>query len=317
MQQNKIAVLFPGQGSQYLGMGKDFLEADSEAGQIMEMAEQVSGLPIKRLCLEGPLEELTRAANLQPALTTVNLMCWQAVAKAGIVPDFFVGHSLGEYSALYASGVLSQEDTLKLVFERGRLSDREGSRNPVGMQALLGLTLDEVEKILFQLSTDGIVTVANHNTETQIVISGEPEVLAEVGEIVEERGGKAITLNVSIANHSPLIAGAVPDFEDVLKGIEFSLPTIPILFNVTATEETEPDIIRSIMTKQIVSRVRWFEIVNYLTAKGVNIFIEVGPKTVLSGLLKKILPKELGCRRFQIDNPESLVKCKKEIEILV
>ena len=313
MQQNKIAILFPGQGSQYLGMGKDFLEADSEAVRLMDLAEQVSGLPIKRLCLAGPLEELTRAANLQPALTSVNLMCWQAVAKAGIAADFFVGHSLGEYSALCAAGVLSLEDTLQLVSERGRLSDREGRRNPGGMQAILGLTLDEVEKILFQISTDGIVTVANHNTETQIVISGESEVLAEVEKNVEERGGRAITLNVSIANHSPLIAGAVTEFEETLNSMEFAPPVTPVLFNVTAAEESDPDVIRSIMARQIVSRVRWFEIVNNLIAKGVNIFIEVGPKTVLKGLLKKIAPKSSKIKSFQVDTPATLAKCVDEI----
>lgn len=309
MQDKKIAVLFPGQGSQYLGMGQGFLEADSEAGQLMEMAEQASGLPIRRLCLEGPMEELTQAVNLQPAVTTMNLICWQAVAKAGIVPDYFAGHSLGEYSALCAAGVLTQEDVLKLVSERGRLSDREGKRNPGGMQAILGLSLDEVEKVLFQLSTEGIVTVANHNTEKQIVISGEPKVLDEVGEIVDEKGGRAITLNVSIANHSPLIAGAVPEFEDVLNGMPFASPATPVLFNVTAAEEANPDVIRSIMAKQIVSRVRWFEIINNLVDKGVNVFIEVGPKTVLKGLLKKIVPKSSGIKTYQVDTPETLSKC--------
>jgi len=316
MHKNKIAVLFPGQGSQYLGMGKDFLEADSDAAQLMDLAEQVSSLPIRRLCLEGPMEELTQAANLQPVLTTVNLMCWQAVARGGIVPDYFAGHSLGEYSALYATGVLSKEDTLKLVSERGRLSDREGMRNPGGMQAILGLSLDEVEKVLFRLSAGGIVTVANHNTEMQIVISGEKEVLAEVEEVVAEKGGRAIMLNVSIANHSPLIAGAVPEFEEILKSIPFATPTTPMLFNVTADEETNPDVIRSVMTKQIVSRVRWFEIINNLLAKGVNIFIEVGPNTVLKGLLKKIVPKSSGIRSFQVDTPEKLAKCVDEIESL-
>jgi [acyl-carrier-protein] S-malonyltransferase len=298
-------------------MGKAFLEADSDSVRLMDLAEQVCSLPIKRLCLEGPMEELTQAANLQPVLTTVNLICWQAVAKAGIVPDYFAGHSLGEYSGLCAAGVLSKEDTLKLVAERGRLSYREGTRNPGGMQAILGLTLDEVEKVLFRLSSDGIVTVANHNTEMQIVISGEKEVLAEVEEVVAEKGGRAITLNVSIANHSPLIAGAVPEFEETLNSMEFTSPTTPVLFNVTADEETDPDVIRSIMTKQIVSRVRWFEIINNLMARGVNIFIEVGPNTVLKGLLKKIVPKSSGIRSFQVDTPESLDKCRQEIEALV
>jgi len=316
MQHNKIAILFPGQGSQYLGMGEAFLEADSDAEQLMELAESVSSSPIKKLCLEGPMEDLTQAVNLQPALTTANLICWQAVEKAGIVADYFAGHSLGEYSALCAAGVLSKEDTLRLVTERGKLSDREGTKNPGGMQAILGLTLDEVEKILFGLSSDGVAIVANHNTETQIVISGENEALQEVDGIVADRGGRAITLNVSVANHSPLIAGAVPDFEKVLNSISFSPPVKPVLFNVTGVEETDPDEIRTIMSRQIVSRVRWFEIINNLMDKGVNIFIEVGPKTILKGLLKKIVPRSAGVKTFQVDTPETLAKCVDGIAAL-
>jgi len=309
MPDNKIAVLFPGQGSQFIGMGREFLQADPEADKLMDLAESISAAPLRRLCLEGPMEELTRAIHLQPALTAVNLICWQAVKKAGIEADYFAGHSLGEYSALYAADVLGIEDTLKLVSERGRLSDREGMKNPGGMQAVLGLTLEMVEEILQDLPGDGIVTVANHNTELQVVISGEKEALHEVEELVEERGGRAITLNVSIANHSPLIAGAVPDFANVLKETMFSPPAVPVLFNVTATAETEPDVIRAIMARQIVSRVRWFETINSLVARGVNTFIEVGPKKVLTGLTKKIVSKSSGRNLYQVDTPATLAKC--------
>jgi len=309
MQESKIAVLFPGQGSQFIGMGKEFLESDPEAGTLMDLADSISSAPLRKLCLEGPMEELTKAVYLQPALTVANLICWQALKKAGLRPDYFAGHSLGEYSALCASGVLEVEDTLKLVTERGKLSEREGQKNPGGMQAILGLTLEEVEEILATFPENSKVTIANHNCEKQIVISGYHETLAVVDGIVSEKGGKAITLNVSVANHSPLVAGAIPDFEKIMADISFQTPETPVLYNVTAAEEKEPVIIRSIMSRQIASRVRWFEIINSLVDKGVTHFIEVGPKKVLSGLNKKNVPKSSGCRTYQFDSPESLDRC--------
>ncbi|MBW2466459.1 MAG: ACP S-malonyltransferase [Deltaproteobacteria bacterium] len=309
MQEKSIAVLFPGQGSQFIGMGREFMESDQEAGKLMDLADSISSAPLRKLCLEGPMEELTKAIYLQPALTAVNLICWQAVKKAGIRPVCFAGHSLGEYSALCAAGVLGIEDTLKLVAERGRLSEREGRKNPGGMQAVLGLILEEVEELIDTLPESSKVTVANHNSEKQIVISGDHETLSGMEELVSEKGGKAITLNVSVANHSPLVAGAIPDFEKIMAGIPFQTPETPVLFNVTAAEETEPDVIRSIMSRQIASRVRWLEIINSLVDRGVTDFIEVGPKKVLSGLMKKIVPKSTGYRTFQVDSPETLAKC--------
>ena len=314
MQKKAIAVLFPGQGSQYIGMGKEFLAIDREAEALMRRAELISAAPLCKLCLEGPMEELTKAIYLQPALTAINLICWQAVQKAGIRADYFAGHSLGEYSALCAAGVLGVEDTLKLVAERGRLSEREGQKNPGGLQAVLGLTLDEVEEILSGFPESAQATVANHNSEKQIVISGYHETLAKVDTVVNERGGKAITLNVSVANHSPLVVGAIPDFEKIMAQIPFSPPQTPVLFNVTAAEEKDPAAIRAIMSRQIASRVRWFEIINSLLQKGVDTFIEVGPRTVLTGLLKKIVPKSLGCRMLQVDSPDTLAKCRENLQ---
>jgi len=309
MEDKSIAVIFPGQGSQFIGMGREFLESDPAAGVFMDLADSISSAPLRKLCLEGPMEELTKAIYLQPALTAVNLICWQAVKNAGVCPDYFAGHSLGEYSALCASGVLEAEDTLKLVAERGRLSEREGQKNPGGMQAVLGLTLEEVEEVLATLPEGSRVTIANHNSEKQIVVSGDHKTLAALEEIISDAGGKAITLNVSVANHSPLVAGAIPDFERIMADISFQTPATPVLFNVTAGEEKEPAAIRAIMSRQIASRVRWFEIIHALADKGVTDFIEVGPRKVLSGLMKKIMPRSSGCRAYQVDSPESLARC--------
>jgi [acyl-carrier-protein] S-malonyltransferase len=309
MKNKSIAVILPGQGSQFIGMGKEFMESEPGAAKLMDMADSISSAPLRKLCLEGPMEELTKAVYLQPALTAVNLICWQAVKNAGICPDYFAGHSLGEYSALCASGVLKTEDTLKLVSERGRLSEREGQKNPGGMQAVLGMTLEEIQEVLATLPESSRATIANHNSEKQIVVSGDHATLAALEEMISDKGGKAITLNVSVANHSPLVAGAIPDFERIMADIPFSPPATPVLFNVTAAEEKEPTVIREIMSRQIASRVRWFEIIHSLADKGVTEFIEVGPKKVLSGLMKKNLPKSSGCRYYQVESPESLARC--------
>ena len=306
--QKKTAVLFPGQGSQFVGMGKDFLESSSEARDLMAKAESISGFPLERLCLEGPMEELTQTINLQPAITVMNLICWQAMTRAGIRPDYIAGHSLGEYSSLCAAGVLSADDTLALVTERGKLMEREANRNPGGMRAVLGLTLSEVLKGLAGVSGKGVVTAANHNSEKQIVLSGDEAALDAAAEKMEDQGGRVISLKVSGAWHSALVEGAVPDFTAAMRQVAFRAPEIPLLFNVTGEEERGPDAIRSIMARQIASMVKWHDIINTFMAQEVRVFIEVGPKTVLTGLLKKILPKEYECSLFQVDTPEKIEK---------
>ncbi len=314
MGDKKIAVLFPGQGSQYVGMGKEFIESDKDAQALMQMAESVSGYPLKKLCLEGPMEKLTQTANLQPAVTIINLICWQAAQKAGLKADFFAGHSLGEYSALCGAGVLSSEDTMKLVTERGRLMEREAKKNPGSMHAVLGLELDEVQDILGGLKGGEPITAANYNSEKQIVVSGETAMLDEMSPAVAEKGGKAIPLPVSGAWHSPLVQDAVPDFVAMMETISFKQPATPLYFNVTGKQEKEPSSIKEIMAKQIAAMVRWVDIVKELMANDVNVFIEVCHKKVLSGLLKKIVPSDYQCTNLQFDTPESLEKCLKEIK---
>jgi [acyl-carrier-protein] S-malonyltransferase len=302
----KTALLFPGQGSQFIGMGREFIEGDDEAKAVMDMAESVSGRPLGRICLEGPLEELTQSENLQPSLTAVNLICWQAFSKQSMKADFLAGHSLGEYSALCAAGVISTEDTLRLVTERGRLMGREGAANPGGMCAIVGLSLPQVEEIINGLASPGELSIGNHNSEKQVVISGTREKLKAASEIAVGRGAKAIALNVSIANHSPLMAGAVPDFEQFLEKTAFNKPALPVFFNATSGTEDDPGAIRSIMARQIVSTVRWYDIITGLIERGTTTFIEVGPKKVLSGLMRKILPRGGEHQCFQVDNPDSL-----------
>jgi [acyl-carrier-protein] S-malonyltransferase len=308
----KIAVLFPGQGSQFLGMGREFIDSDTDCAAIMEMAASVCEFPLEQLCQEGPIEELTRAVHLQPAITVTNLICYQGLKKAWgdtLSAACFAGHSLGEYSALCAAGILTVEDTIRLVIKRGALMEREGQSNPGGMRAVLGKTIEEVETIIADCSDAGIVTAANHNTELQIVISGSIPGLDAVEKVASENGARVIPLAVSVANHSPLVANAVPDFAAFMDEVPFKAPARPVYFNVSAGLEQDTGKIKDMMASQIASRVRWFEIISTMIDEGVDTFIEVGPKTVLKGMMRKIAPKGYKYQALQFDTPEGLAKC--------
>ena len=312
----KLGVLFPGQGSQFVGMGREFIDNLPECEAIMATAEAVCDFPLRRLCLDGPLEELTRAAVLQPAITVTNLMCLQALRlrlPQDLPVSCWAGHSLGEFSALCAAGVISVEDAVRLVERRGFFMEREGRMHPGGMRAVLGCAIDEVEAAVAGYRGGGTVTVANYNTPRQIVVAGSEEALDEVCAVLAEQGARVIALNVSVANHSPLVAGAVPDFAAFLETVTFNRPRRPVYCNVTARPLEEPAAIKEIMARQIISRVRWYESIIAMIDDGVDTFVEVGPKNVLKGMMRKIVPKGRQITALQFDSPEGLAECLRTI----
>ena len=310
----KTAFLFPGQGSQAVGMGLDLYQEYDVVRELFDMAEEISKIKISALCFKGPMEDLTQTVNLQPAVTAVNLACLTAIEKEGIRPDICAGHSLGEYSAMSASEIVSREDTFRLVFKRGQLMHREATRNKGAMNAIIGLSIDEVIEIVEQVKKEGVVAIANHNAEKQIVITGSPDPVEKASSMAAAHGAKAIPLKVSGAWHSDLIKGAYDEFKAFIESIRFNTPQTPLVFNVTADVENEPGDIKAIMVRQLCSPVKWYDAMCKLVKEHIEIFVEVGPGKVLTGLLKKILPKDYPCRIFNVNNMKSLEQFLKEIE---
>ncbi len=283
--------MFPGQGSQYVGMGKAAYDASLAAKRVFQIAEEITGIALKRLCFEGPLEELTRTINLQPALTAVNLAVFEALREKGFEAEIFCGHSLGEYSALYASGVISLEDTFRLVLKRGELMEEAATQRPGEMYAIIGLARERLAEIVSESQKYGIVALANHNSPVQIVITGEKEATSRAASLAKEAGAKKVVkLKVSGAYHSPLMTEAAQKFQKFLEKIPFKRPSKHFFSNVSASREEDPVRIKDLMGKQMESPVRWVEEIENIFAFGGREFIEVGPKNVLAGLVKKILP---------------------------
>jgi [acyl-carrier-protein] S-malonyltransferase len=302
------AFLFPGQGSQYVGMAQDFYQSDPKARELFHLAEETTGLSLRRLIFHGPTEELTETVNLQPAITVVNLCIYQALQQAGITPRAVCGHSLGEYSALCAAGVLSAADTLAAVRERGRLMHREAQKYPGAMVAVIGLTSEKLTGLVHPLTKEGPISLANFNTREQTVVSGSPELVAKAGNLAKAEGARVVPLKVSGAWHSPLMEGATADFTASLEKLTFKAPQLPIYLNATAAPETNAEHLRQLMSGQLTSPVRWAELIINLKDAGVDTWVEVGPKNVLTGLVRKILPEEPKERFFNVENREGLEK---------
>jgi [acyl-carrier-protein] S-malonyltransferase len=289
----KVAWVFPGQGSQTVGMGKALYEDYLPVRDLFERADEVLGRPISRLCFEGPAEELQQTANAQPALLVTEIAHLEALrlryAGELSAPEFVAGHSLGEYSALVAAGAMAFEDGLLLVAERGRLMQAAGneSEGPSGMSAVLGLPAEEVEVICLETGVD----LANLNGPDQVVISGPLDALEVAGALAKERGAKRVVpLQVSAAFHSRWMQPMAREFGLAIAETRIVNPRVPVVANVTARPVSDHREVRRLLEEQTYSSVHWVESVRYMEAAGVSTFIEIGPGRVLSGLARRIAP---------------------------
>jgi [acyl-carrier-protein] S-malonyltransferase len=286
------AFLFPGQGSQYVGMGQDLYEAYPEARAIFDQADDILGLALLELCFNGPEERLSDTINTQPAIFATSVALLRALTSNKLpVPGFVAGHSLGEYSALLAAGAMDFVSGLQLVRERGRLMKEAGQRSPGGMAAVLGLETEVVDQVCRQAreETGGVIQVANYNSPGQIVISGDFRTRDVAVELAQAEGAKKVVpLAVSIAAHSPLMRCIADEFRQAVEAVEFRSPAVPVVANVSATPLEGVDAIREELVQQLTSPVRWVESVQYMIGQGVAEFVEIGPKDVLTKLMRRI-----------------------------
>ncbi len=286
---NKIALLFPGQGSQTVGMCSDMAEDFPEINETLEKANEILGFDLKKLCFEGPDEELIKTENTQPAIFTISASIYNILKENNINYKIAAGHSLGEYSAYYAAGFISFEQALKAVRKRGLLMANADKEKIGTMSAIIGLDAEKVIEICNNASKNGIVVPANFNSPNQIVISGEKNAVKQAGELAENESATVIPLPVSGAFHSPLMESASKELEKYFdENLNIAGPNgVRVISNVYA-KIIEPEHIRASLIKQLTSPVKWIDSVNYMAQKGIDTVIEVGPKNVLCNLVRKI-----------------------------
>jgi [acyl-carrier-protein] S-malonyltransferase len=291
---DNVAFVFPGQGSQHVGMGKAVFEASQAARRIFQQADEVLGFSLSRLCFEGPEEELQDTINAQPAILTVSVAClaalrerWEAMGRA-VAPMAVAGHSLGEFTALVAAGSLEFSDALRLVRERGRLMKEDGESRPGAMAAIVGLGESALESICAEAANAGIIVLANSNSPDQRVISGERPAIERAVEIARAKGGKAVVLPITIASHSPLMQRAALLFAEVLATIQMQDPQVPIVANITGQILTTTEDIRRELHDHLLRPVEWTRSVGEMVERGVDTFLEIGPGQVLSRLIRRI-----------------------------
>ncbi len=285
----KIAFLFPGQGSQAVGMGKELFDHFKVAREVFEEADDTLHFSISKLCFEGPEEELKLTENTQPAVLTASIAALRVLqAERGVQPLLTAGHSLGEYSALVAVGAFAFADALRTVRLRGKFMQEAVPVGEGTMAAVLGLDPEELEKICEEASNGEVVTPANFNCPGQIVISGHTSAVERAIELVKQKGKKAMLLQVSAPFHSPLMKPAGLQLKEVLKDIPITAFKVPVVTNVEARPNFAPERVKPLLVEQVSSPVRWEESIRQMIQEGVERFLEIGPGKVLSGLMKRI-----------------------------
>ncbi|RCW49674.1 MULTISPECIES: ACP S-malonyltransferase [unclassified Halanaerobium] len=306
----KLVFLFSGQGSQYVGMGKELYNKYPSAAEIMDQAVEILDFDIKDLIFNGPEEELNNTKNTQPAIYIVSAMVNKVLAEEGIFPSAAAGHSLGEYSALSAAGVISFIDGLKLVRRRGELMDQADPEGRGTMAAVIGLADEVIKSVLAEI--DGICTVANYNSPGQVVISGEKKAVKSAEEILKEKGAKkVIPLQVSGAFHSPLMEPAKKELKREIENTNFTEAEIPFIANVTASYLQSGAEIKDALIKQLTNSVRWVETIERFKEDGYETYIEVGPGRVLKGLMRRIDRK---LTAYNVEDEKSLKKTLKKLK---
>ena len=301
----KIAYIFPGQGSQSVGMGKDLFDNFVAAREVFEAADEALGFSLSEMCFSGDEADLQLTANTQPAILTVSIAAYRAAESEGLPkPDFVAGHSLGEYSALVVAGVLDFADAVKMVRKRGAYMQEAVPVGVGAMAAILGLDVATVQGGCAEVAQGQVCSPANINSPSQVVIAGNSEAVDRSCEILKEKGAKrAIRLNVSAPFHCGLMMPAQERLADDLAGLNYGNFAFPILHNVDAAVNTDSSLVCDKLTRQVSSPVRWLQTVENLSASGVEKFVEIGPGKVLTGLVRQINREVVYAN---IENSESL-----------